>query len=236
MRRIFSFALALALVPAVASAQTVTQSPGTQYDATALTGFSTDGSLMTGMEIFGFGVGGSVVSGAWGDLGGTWGVETSLFRITLGGTTDSFDTFAWSLASTGDLFGLSFRGAPGNTIFDRSTGASGGLSTSGSAGGKDFAMETVPAGFSYTAEYTNAVGVGGAAPVGDIYERVDVDFSSAFTDGSSTMFSLDTDNARTDAGDTFVPVPEPASALLLLSGLCGVGAVGMGRKRRDDVA
>jgi hypothetical protein len=114
------------------------------------------------------------------------------------------------------------------TLFDRTFGGAEG--TSGSASGWDFRYgdywTATPDFWGTTAIYTNAVGIGGAAPVGDIYAMVDIRFDNVFSNIAN--FTMDADN--TLYPQDFVPVPEPASLLLLVTGLSFVGLAARRRK------
>ena len=79
-----------------------------------------------------------------------------------------------------------------------------------------------------TALYSNVIRLGALAPVGDLYERMEITFEVPVEDTDQLLFFTDTDLLRKDA--TLTATPEPASFGLLALGL--LGAVGVGRLRR----
>ena len=207
-----------------AGAQTVGSVPGVQYNAPSLTGFQTLGNLMGGMVVTATTTGGGVFSGTWQDLGGgNWGVATAAFSVTLGGNTDSFNN-PWTLSALGgnQLAGLRFSGAPGGVVFDRDFNPFPG--TVGSADGNDFSWVGGDM-WRTLVTYTNIVAIGGAPPVGDIFEQVDIQFRDAFS--QSATFVMDTDNIP--PGTRLTPVPEPSTIILMASGLVAVAAIGRRR-------
>ncbi|WP_370399258.1 VPLPA-CTERM sorting domain-containing protein [Sulfitobacter sp. JB4-11] len=85
-----------------------------------------------------------------------------------------------------------------------------------------------PAG-SVIATYSNIVSVGGAAPQGDLFSTLALDFGgldSGFFFGEAN-FETDVDTLRIAA-----PVPLPAGLPLLIAGLGGLGLLRIRRKRR----
>jgi hypothetical protein len=218
----------VAAASAPAAAQTVNFVPGTPFNSPNLTGFETTGSLMVGMQVtVDFALGG-VQSGAWSDLGGgSCGVSFGGFTLTLGCGTDTFGG-NWTLNNdTNDrVRGVRLNGAPGRTLFD----VSGGSSTPGSANG--LTLNSV--GGTYTGSvfgtYANLVGVGGSAPVGDLYEQLTIRFGDVLGAGQTYIFEADTDNSSFDAPPP-VTVPEPATFALTVLGLVSLG--GVARRRRQ---
>lgn len=224
-------ALALALVmPGQSSAAPVGSSfvsvPGTPFDTAALTGFSTDGALMGGMEVTAFFAGGGSETVIWSAVtesaaGTGW---------TLSQPNDTFGT-PWRLANSSASTITSFLidGLLGNTAFDI---VSGPFLSTGSADGRAFSS----ADASNTTEITGATGtysnqlsVGGVF-FGDLYVRLSVAFTgTGLTSGNTFSFVADTDNARADRGG-IVAVPAPGALALFGVGLVGLGLVGRRRK------
>lgn len=231
MRRVRLAALAASFVAAAsapAAAQTVNFVPGTSFNAPNLTGFTTTGSLMVGMQVaVDFAVGG-LQTGAWSNFGGgSCGVNFGGFTLTLGCGTDTFGG-NWTLNNdTNDrVRSVRLNGAPGRTLFDVDATSS----TPGSGSGWTLLSSGGTFGGSVFGTYSNLVGVGGNSPVGDLYEQLTIRFEDALGAGETYSFIADTDNSSFDAPPP-VTVPEPATFALTVLGLVSLG--GVARRRRQ---
>jgi hypothetical protein len=207
---------------------TVGYDNGTTWETTELTGYSTDGAMMDGMEVTAWFSDGSFETLAWADItAASGGVSGSGWSLSEAG-----DTFGghWTLQTeTATLDRLAINGAPGNTVFDVDEPYVG---TAGSARGWTF-EEVSSSGFdpatSIEATYIDAVALSGDAPVGDLYRLLDIDFVGGdMGPDAQITFIADTDNLRF-AGD-ITPVPEPSSMLLL--GVSLLSLAGFARRRR----
>ncbi len=218
-------ALFLVVVAVIAApshaAVVVTLDPGTTNVTTALTGYSTTGAMMDGMQVTAFFSSGGSDTQSWADTG-----------VTSGGVSGA----GWSLSELGDTFGgnwtltsqvnitrLLIDAGPGDSVFDTDFG--GAYGTNGSARGWTFDLQSGATGLDLNVFYRDQVALSGSAPVGDLYRYLDVNFSSAFS--GSMVYIADTDNLKF-AGD-IQPIPEPGTMMLLGSGL--VGLAGFARKR-----
>ncbi|MFV1968338.1 MAG: hypothetical protein ACC628_23175 [Pirellulaceae bacterium] len=192
---------------------------GTTNTTNALTGFSTTGDLMAGMDVTAFFADSSSETVTWASLGAPAGKATGTgwFLSELGNTFSA----DWTLSnSTGQsLTRLLIDAGPGDTVFDTFFG--GNFGTPGSGRGKDFTVTSGLGSLDIDATYRDEVALTGFSPVGDLYRYLDIEFTSvgAFASGSSLKYITDTDNILF-AGD-IAPVPEPLSFCIwgLLAGL-----------------
>jgi hypothetical protein len=236
VRRCVLLAIAVAIVPASqAAGQTLVTETGTPFVSTLSTAaFSTRGQDMGGMLVTAFFDGGASASGSWGFLGGAvWGVETSSFRLghLAGNFTGAGFTFFLSNYGTSGLSRLVLSGAPGRTVFDLTI--PGGEGTPGSSSGARLRIMEAALAANATVTYRNVVSVGASAPVGDIYEQVDLFLGTPLAGGQSLNFELDTDNLPFAAVITPAPttVPEPATWILVSFGLVVMGGARTLRRR-----
>lgn len=213
------FGLAISGLTATASADSlvVTTDPGVPQNTDAITGFATSGDDMVGMLVTAFFSNGSSENSTW--------QATSSIAGQAAGT-------GWTLSESGDTFGgdwfltntsappisrVVLDGAPGRTVFDINPGSP---DTPNSAGGLPFTLRGGGTGRDIAVTYRDRVGVGGNAPAGDLYRRMDVQFNAPggpITAGSASLvFETDTDNATSDV------IPEPSAAILMLAALGGL--------------
>jgi hypothetical protein len=208
-------------------ADTVILTPGTTNQTTGLTGFATDGSMMNGMVITAYFSGGSSETAYWA----TTGLQAGGASGTGWSLSESGDTYggAWTLDTGNQIMTRLFVDAgPGDTVFD--TTFNGEYGTNGSARGLNFHRTSINSGLNVTATYQDYVALAGDAPVGDLFRYLDLSFQIVGATGFSGVmtYEADTDNLQF-AGDIH-PVPEPATMLLLGTGI--VGLIGFKRIRK----
>jgi hypothetical protein len=204
---------------ATAATVSTNANDGTIQTTTGLTGFTTNGDNMVGTAVTAFFSGGGSQTLSWAATGaGAGGVTGTGWSLVQSG-----DTFTQPWTLTVDqgitLTGFSLNGIPGNTVFDRTTPSPG---TDGSAQGLDFAFvssSALLATDTIDVTYSNALSIGAAAPVGDLYTFLNVSFANNPLSGGTLVYLQDADNASTEI--VIRDTPEPASMV----GLLGLGAI-----------
>ena len=217
----FSLAIAVSSLSAGTLTTAALSVNGTPVDVQGITGFTTLGSGMAGLNITAtFLSGGPSSTCVWAATTATaGGCSTPLFTMTLDG--DTFNA-PWVFSTTpggSPVASLFFDGVPGGvgtrtsgTVFDRTFG--GAIGTDGTSTGKDANGTTT--GDDGTATYQDVLTIGGAATSGDVYGRVLIRFGA---DGiTAANFVMDTDSVGLPGG-----VPEPSTWAMLGGALLGLG-------------
>lgn len=215
-------ALLVSPMTATAGSLIVTANNGSGQTTSGITGFQTFGTDMDGMLVTATFSDSTSQSIGWTDAGGGSALGTG-WSLAMSG--DSF-TATWTLANVGNLAikSILLNGIPGKTVFDRTNPSPG---TTDSAQGRDFEVVGTN-NFDVKVTYFDILSIGNAAPVGDEYTKVLIEFTNdgGFSSDSRLQFRMDTDNATTEIRD----VPEPATCTLLGIGIAGF--VGYRARRR----
>jgi hypothetical protein len=248
--------------PSRVIAQTSTFETGTIYTIPGVATSQTTGRAMNGMLVswtMGDGSAGSATWSTWSVLGVEysgirWSNGTSGLELSIGPDANTFSA-DWSLSTFGFRLGvytMTFNGAPGRTLFDcawtgtacASRGQPSGATLPGTPGSSSgLSGLNGPYYGNPTFRYSNAVQVGSAPPVGDLFEQLTIDFAKGMNvlGARSYLFRIDTDNSLLDqplptVASATTTVPEPGSLVLVTIGLGGLGIMSRHRRRRTAFA
>ncbi len=198
---------------------------------TALTGFSTTGSDMSGMEVTVNFQNGTSSTAIWSTISsGIGAASTGGWTLSESGNTFG-DLWTFSNNTGSTISSLSINAIAGKTVFDIDPRLDDTFSTVGSADGIKFNVNSGVAPTSF--EYGNIVNLAGKAPVGDLYAELNLFWRSGFASGSSLRFVADTDNATFVVDPTSpkpVPVPGVIFGVVLAAGFFGSKEI----KKRED--
>lgn len=255
-RLIWGFALCSSLLLAPwqkAEALTFSANPGTLQDVTSVNDVVTSLGMVGGLQVTA-----NFANGQSDIL--TWALPPAsspyASLLNFAGVAGS-SAGGWSLMASGNTFAglwyfdggnsaitsMTIKGS--NIAFDRTLPNPG---TTGSFQGHDFAPDLGVAGsniFKYgdgftddpagwTATYSDAIGLNGASPLGDLYGGLTITFGTGGYSGNfSFLQDTDTFVPGTTTGGGGTSVPEPSTLLLLGSGMVGLAATRIRKFRKS---
>jgi hypothetical protein len=229
--------LALGVGVQPAGAMTIGFNSGTIQDTTSIVDTMTSIDLVGVLQVSATFADGSSQSLTWGAIPDPCGGACPGYRGVIG--------TGWKMMGSGNTFAMQWQyfqtGAPAitslnltgtNIAFDQATPGPG---TPGSSGGIGFIVDTNNDGFAdnpanWSVNQSNAVTLNGAAPVGDLYTNLNINFGSGGYTGNF-YFLLDSDTyvpaavtPPDNGGGGGTTVPEPSSIMLLGMGVLSLVA------------
>lgn len=214
-----------------ASAYIVNEVEGPLQNTTGILSYATGASMADATVTVTYGDD-TIRTYDWTALGGNAGgvdllIGDSTSTVSVGtfGMSGSSWTTNWDLDVTNSSFTIAnifIDAGEGDAVFDIISSPD---NSAGSSTGKAFWI-TSSSYDDITATYSGAVGIAGAAPLGDLYRYLNINFTgNSFGINDTLSFRADTDMIKGNIN----PVPEPSTVILMGLGLASL--VGYNRKR-----
>ena len=212
MKMKMSKIILLTLTTPTMGAVTITTNDTNVFQTKELTGFSTSGGQMGGIQVSVVFRNAGIKESTWtvggSNIGGA--VNTGWFEIT-----QQYSTFSnpWTIKNTSNndnIIRFTLNGVGGNTIFDRTEPNTG---TEGSAQGRDFVFTNRYIDLDADILYSGPIALTGEVIVGDLYSQMQVNLGSPIRAGRQLKFIADTDNSQFEI---IASIPEPSVGMAIL--------------------